>query len=379
MEYREMRMQTGTERPSLLGFGCMRFPVTAEGAIDEAQAEAMIDRAIKAGVNYIDTAYPYHNGDSEPFVGRVLKKYDRDSFYLATKLPIWKVESLQDAKDVFEEQLARLQVDHFDFYLLHGLGRERWDKIQRLGLIPWAEELKRQGRIRYLGFSFHDSYEVFEEILTSRKWDFCQIQYNYMDRQVQAGDKGCQLAETLGVPLVVMEPVKGGTLAALPEEIAGIFGGEPGKAGGHSLASWALRWVGTHPGVKVILSGMSTPEQLEDNLRTFEHFEPLSAGEQAVIEEAAAAIRRRVNNSCTGCRYCMPCPFGVDIPRNFSIWNEFAMYGNAKRTKARYQVDLAEEARADQCKKCGKCEQVCPQAIHIREDLERAAKELGAL
>ena len=171
MEYREMRMQTGTERPSLLGFGCMRFPVTAEGAIDEAQAEAMIDRAIKAGVNYIDTAYPYHNGDSEPFVGRVLKKYDRDSFYLATKLPIWKVESLQDAKDVFEEQLARLQVDHFDFYLLHGLGRERWDKIQRLGLIPWAEELKRQGRIRYLGFSFHDSYEVFEEILTSRKWD----------------------------------------------------------------------------------------------------------------------------------------------------------------------------------------------------------------
>ena len=200
MEYREMKMQTGTERPSLLGFGCMRFPVTAEGAIDEAQAEAMIDRAIRAGVNYIDTAYPYHDGASEPFVGRVLKKYDRDQFYLATKLPIWKVESLEDAKNVFEEQLARLQVDHFDFYLLHGLGRERWDKIRRLGLIPWAEELKRQGKIRYLGFSFHDSYEVFEEILSSRKWDFCQIQYNYMDRQVQAGDEGCRLAEKLGIP-----------------------------------------------------------------------------------------------------------------------------------------------------------------------------------
>ena len=376
MEYREMKMQTGTERPSLLGFGCMRFPVTAEGAIDEAQAEAMIDRAIRAGVNYIDTAYPYHDGASEPFVGRVLKKYDRDQFCLATKLPIWKVESLEDAKNVFEEQLARLQVDHFDFYLLHGLGRERWDKIRRLGLIPWAEELKRQGKIRYLGFSFHDSYEVFEEILTSRKWDFCQIQYNYMDRQVQAGDEGCRLAEKLGIPLVVMEPVKGGTLAALPEEIAGIFGGEEE---GRSLASWALRWVGTHPGVKVILSGMSTPEQLEDNLKTFEHFTPLSTEEQAVVEKAAAAIRSRVNNSCTGCRYCMPCPFGVDIPRNFYIWNEFAMYENAARTRARYRDELDREARADQCKKCGKCEQACPQAISIRADLERAAGELGAL
>lgn len=376
MEYRKMKMQTGTERPSLLGFGCMRFPVTAEGAIDEVQAEAMIDRAIRAGVNYIDTAYPYHDGASEPFVGRVLKKYDRDQFYLATKLPIWKVESLEDAKNVFEEQLARLQVDHFDFYLLHGLGRERWDKIRRLGLVPWAEELKRQGKIRYLGFSFHDSYEVFEEILTSRKWDFCQIQYNYMDRQVQAGDEGCRLAEKLGIPLVVMEPVKGGTLAALPEEIAGIFGGEEE---GRSLASWALRWAGTHPGVKVILSGMSTPEQLEDNLKTFEHFTPLSPEEQAVVEKAAAAIRSRVNNSCTGCRYCMPCPFGVDIPRNFYIWNEFAMYENAARTRARYREELDREARADQCKKCGKCEQACPQAISIRADLERAAGELGAL
>ena len=375
MEYREMKMQAGTERPSLLGFGCMRFPKTPEGGIDEAEAARLIDTAIQNGVNYLDTAYPYHEGASEPFMGRLLKRYDRGSFYLATKLPMWLVKSLEDAKRLFEEQMDRLQADYVDFYLLHGLNRERWETIRRLGLIAWAEGLQRSGRIRYLGFSFHDDYQVFEDILTSRKWDFCQIQYNYMDRQVQAGDRGYKLAEKLGTPVIVMEPVKGGTLAALPEDMAGMF---ERAAAGRSCASWAMRWVGSHPGVKVILSGMSTEEQVEDNLATFNRFEPLTDEENQVVEGVAAALRKRVNNGCTGCRYCMPCPFGVDIPQNFSIWNEGAMYGIPRQAKAAYRENLDESARAGKCQKCGKCESACPQNIAIRDDLERVEAELGA-
>lgn len=211
MEKRKME-KLGIET-SLLGFGCMRFPTTPEGGIEEKEAERMLDRAISAGVNYIDTAYPYHDGESEPFVGRALKKYDRSSFYLATKLPMWAVNSLDDAKRIFAEQLERLQVEYVDFYLLHALDKSKWDKAKELGIVEYCENLKKEGKIRYLGFSFHDSYDVFEEIITARAWDFCQIQYNYMDTQEQAGDKGYALSEKLGVPMVIMEPIKGGSLA----------------------------------------------------------------------------------------------------------------------------------------------------------------------
>lgn len=374
MEYRSMDKLV--VKPSMLGFGCMRFPKKADGNIDEAEAERMLDKAIASGVTYIDTAYPYHNGDSEPFVGRVLKKYDRKSFYLATKLPIWKVETIEDAKQTFEEQLKRLQVDYVDFYLLHALSKDRWEKILRLGILDFCEEMRRQGKIRYLGFSFHDTYEVFEEILTYREWDFCQIQYNYMDTEHQAGDKGYALAEKLGIPMVIMEPVKGGSLAVLPEDIAAMFKEADPEA---SVSSWALRWVGTHPNVKVILSGMSTYDQVEDNLKTFESFRPLDEEEQKLVEKAAAAIRSRVKNGCTGCRYCMPCPFGIDIPKNFAIWNEEAMYGNPSAAKEKYERELAESARADQCRKCGACEKECPQAIPIRENLVQVAKDFAEM
>lgn len=373
MEYRKME-NIGIS-PSLLGFGCMRFPVLLDGKIDEAEAERMLDKAIAEGVTYIDTAYPYHDGESEPFVGRVLKKYERSSFYLATKMPVWKVNSAKEAREVFEEQLARLQVDYVDFYLLHALDQSRWDKIVELGIIPVCEELKAQGKIKNLGFSFHDDYAVFEKILTARKWDFCQIQYNYMDREVQAGDKGYELAEKLGVPMVIMEPIKGGSLAVLPEDLTAMFKKANPKI---STASWALRWVGTHPNVKVILSGMSTYEQVLDNLETFASFEPLHEQEMRLVEQVADTIKSRVKNGCTACRYCMPCPFGVDIPRNFAIWNEYAMYGNKEGAKRRY-LSVPEDAKASQCKKCGKCETLCPQSLPIRKNLEEAAEELGEL
>ncbi len=370
MEYRKMG-NTGVS-PSLLGFGCMRFP-TRNGKIDEAEAERMLDRAIGAGVTYLDTAYPYHNGDSEPFVGRVLKKYDRSSLYLATKLPMWKIKTLEDAKETFEEQLKRLDVDYVDFYLLHALDGKRWEQVQELKLLEYCEQLKKEGKIRWLGFSFHDDYEAFEKILTGYGWDFCQIQYNYVDTDIQAGDKGYELAEKLGIPMVIMEPVKGGSLAALPADITAPFRAYAPDA---SDASWALRWVASKPNVKVVLSGMSTMEQVEDNLKTFERFRPFNEEEARIAAQVAQTIKGRTKNGCTGCAYCMPCPFGIDIPRNFHIWNEYARFGNEARARQRYYVDTNPEARADQCRKCGKCETLCPQSLPIRADLERVAAEM---
>lgn len=359
-------------KTSLLGFGCMRFPTTADGKIDEPMAEQMLDKAIAAGVNYIDTAYPYHNGESEPFVGRVLQKYERDSFYLATKLPIWKVEKLEDVDTILEEQLTRLRTDYIDFYLMHAMNKERWDAMLKMGVVKRLEELKEEGKIRYLGFSFHDTYEAFEEMLNYRDWDFCQIQLNYMDANEQAGLKGYELTVQKQVPLIIMEPVKGGTLAAFGQDIAEMFHAHDREA---SIASFALRWVGSLPNVKVILSGMSTMEQVEDNLRTFGQFSPLTKEESKTVDEVVAILNSRVQNGCTACRYCMPCPFGVDIPGTFRTWNAYHMYQNYKIVKYRWE-QMEESARPKNCARCGKCEQACPQKLHIRDDLARAQEDL---
>lgn len=363
---------------SLLGFGCMRFPMTEEGKIDEPQAERMLDKAIEAGVNYIDTAYPYHGGESETFVGKVLKKYDRSSFYLATKLPCWKVNVIEDVDAIFQEQLGKLQTDYIDFYLVHALDKERFRKVVELGMLDRLEKLKEQGKIKYLGFSFHDSYDVFEDILNYREWDFCQIQLNYMDANEkeefqQAGMKGYRLTEEKGVPLVIMEPIKGGSLASFPEDITEKYRRLDENA---SVASFALRWVASLPNVKVVLSGMSTMEQVEDNLKTFRDFKPLSAKESATIDEIVELINSRIQNSCTGCSYCMPCPAGVDIPRNFRMWNIYHMYRNYNMVKDGWENGIPAESKAANCIKCGKCEQVCPQKISIRADLEKVQTDL---
>lgn len=357
---------------SLLGFGCMRFPTTTEGKIDEARAEKMLDMAYEAGVNYFDTAYPYHDGASEPFVGRVLNKYDRNTYYLATKLPVWLLEKEEDVERIFNEQLERLQKDYVDFYLLHALDKERWEKIKSLKVVETCEQLQREGKIKNLGFSFHDDYDVFEEILTSRNWDFCQIQYNYMDTEEQAGDKGYALTEKLGVPLVIMEPIRGGSLAGFSEDIEEMFHALDKEK---SIASYALRWVASHPNVKVVLSGMSTEEQAADNLKTFGDFKPLTEKEHETIDKVVQTLRSRVQNGCTGCAYCMPCPAGVNIPRNFKLWNQYHVYQKYEAVKFGWE-GLAQKERAESCIKCGKCETVCPQHLSIRENLERVQKDL---
>ncbi len=372
MEYRKME-NLGIST-SLLGFGCMRFPTNADGSINEEEALAMIDRAYQAGVTYFDTAYPYHGGMSEVVTGKALARYPRDSYYLATKLPLWSVKTLEDVDRIFSEQLERLQKDHVDFYLMHALGKDRWQFAKELDVLGYCEKLRAEGKIRYLGFSFHDNYEAFEEIITSYKWDFCQIQLNYMDKDTQATLKGVELAEKLGIPIVVMEPVKGGSLANLPSE--GINELFQKVRPGATASSWALRYAGSFDNVKVVLSGMSTMEQVEDNLSTFEGFEPLSDEEQAVIEKVSDALRSRVQNGCTGCRYCMPCPAGVDIPRCFGIWNQYHIYENVNEARWNWKNGINEANKASNCVKCGKCEQACPQHIAIREDLARLQAEL---
>ena len=369
MEYRKI----GNEKVSLLGFGCMRFPITSEGKIDEQQAEEMLKKAIDQGVNYIDTAFPYHNGESEPFVGKTIKKLGRDKVLLATKLPMWKIETMEDVVETFESQLERLQTDHIDFYLLHALGKERWEKVKELNIISYLEKMKAEGKIRHIGFSFHDSYEVFEEIINYYNWDFCQIQYNYMDTDVQAGSKGYELAKSKNIPIVIMEPLKGGVLANLPDEVSKEFkNAEPE----YSTASWSLRWLSAHDNIKVILSGMSTMDQVDDNLKTFNEYKEMTDDDKLIVANVKNIINSRVRNSCTGCRYCMPCPNSVSIPELFRLWNNFGMYGNKEGAKARLN-NFKEENLPKNCVECGACEAVCPQGISIIKDLKDLVNEIN--
>ena len=374
MEYRESRKLDA--RVSLLGFGAMRLPVDGAGHIREAESRAMLRRALEGGVNYFDTAHYYLDSQSEGFLGRALAGVPRERYYLATKLPVWKVASVEEAQAIFELQLERLGTDYVDFYLFHALDAERWRGVREQGLTEWAEGLLRAGRIRRLGFSFLDSYAVFEEILTARKWDFCQLQLNYLDAGEQAGVKGCRLAERLGVPVVVMEPVKGGLLAAPPEEVEDLLRAAHPAA---SPAAWALRWAGSLPGVLTVLSGMGAMEQVEENLEVFTGFTPLDREEEALLERAAELIHRRARNGCTGCGYCMPCPAGVNIPRNFSLWNRLGQSRNTAAVRHAWQETVPDGEKGRSCVGCGRCEALCPQSIPIRADLARAQKELDAL
>lgn len=371
MEYREIP-KLGV-KTSLLGFGCMRFPLKPDGSINENSVKKLLDAAYKAGVNYFDTAYNYLGGQSEVVVGRILDRYPRDSYYLATKLPNWKCNEPGDAERIFEEQLQKLHKDYVDFYLLHSVGRESFDKLAGLGVIEYCEKLKAEGRIRNFGFSFHDDYAAFEHIINYRDWDFCQIQYNYMDTETQAGIRGYNLAAQKNVPLVVMEPLKGGTLSKLPPQMRETLVAVVPE---RSPSSWSLRWLAAQENIKVILSGMTYPWQLKDNLETMNSIGEFTVAEKTTVEDVRDAIRARVRNGCTGCSYCMPCPQGVDIPGNFRRWNEEAMYKNTGAGKNwHFSIGPSGEGGPEKCIACGKCEKICPQHLHIIENLKTIRAE----
>ena len=328
--------RTGVE-VSLLGFGCMRLPTLPSGEIDEEQAMAMVRSAIDAGVNYLDTAYNYHGGKSEEFVGKVIQDGYREKVHIATKMPVWLLEKPEDCARIFQEQLGRLGVDYVDFYLLHSLNLESWHKALEHEALEFLEEAQAQGLIRHVGFSFHDELPAFREIADAYPWDFCQIQFNYMDENYQAGLAGLKYAASKGLGVIVMEPLRGGCLVRnLPEEIEELFASAPVQ---RTPAEWSFRWVADHPEVSLILSGMNRMEEVEENIRIMAEAAPnsLSREELALIKKAREIYSSRVQVPCTDCRYCLPCPENVAIPRIFSMFNDASIYNNFDGSRWMYE------------------------------------------
>ncbi len=357
--------------PSLLGFGTMRLPKLYDDKedIDYEKAEAMIDYAYAHGVNYFDTAYPYHAQMSESFIGHALKKYPRESFYLADKLPSWFIKTREDVDRIFEEQLVKCQVDYFDFYLCHALNHNNFKVYEELNVYDMLVRRKQQGQIRHLGFSFHDTPEALEYIIDKYPWDFVQIQLNYLDWERQDAKKQYEVCQERGLPCVIMEPVRGGTLASLsPNALAVLKAADPGA----SAASWAVRYAASLPGVMTVLSGMTTMEQVEDNIKTMTDFRPLSKEEYAVVEKAKNVFLENTLVPCTGCRYCMDCPAGVDIPEMFKIYNDYRIGKYGPGFAQAYEKLSGHNA--DGCVACGACMSHCPQSIKIPELMEEIRK-----
>lgn len=361
--------------PSLLGFGCMRLPRVSEDSqdIDYEKAQALIDYAYAHGVNYFDTAYMYHGGKSELFIGQALKKYPRDSYFLTDKMPTYSMKEEAEVDRIFQDQLHKCGVEYFDFYLCHGMDHHNLEKFKNFHVIEYLKQKKAEGRIKRLGFSFHDTPAVLQEILKLYDWDFAQIQLNYIDWQAQDAKGQYELLANSGIPVVVMEPVRGGALAKLCPEAAQVL---KDAAPDKSLASWAIRFAASQPAVMTVLSGMSDEQQVVDNIRTMEQFAPLSAQEQATLDRAGELFKKHLTIPCTGCRYCMPCPAGVDIPGMFKLYNEFTLSGRGEPFLQAY--DAAPAQQAAHCVACGRCTQRCPQHLPIPEKMqeirERAEK-----
>jgi predicted aldo/keto reductase-like oxidoreductase len=367
---------------SALGFGCMRLP-TKDGRpqspdVDEAESIRLIRLSIDRGVNYVDTAYSYHNGRSEIVLGKALLDGYRSRVFLATKSPVWSITRSEDFDKFLNEQLGRLGTDRIDGYLFHALNRKRWkDIVLRFGLLERAEAAVRDGRIGVVGFSFHDTTEAFSEILDGYGgWGLCQIQYNYMDVENQAGRSGLKRAAEKGLAAVIMEPLLGGRLAAPPASVLEAFDQFPVK---RSPADWALQWLWDQPEVSVVLSGMNSLSQVKENIRSAEESAPGSFGpaEHDLIDRIRSCFRTRAAIPCTKCGYCLPCPNGVDILRNIELYNDGAMYEDLKIPRQIYNRILAEKERASACERCLTCQEKCPQNIEISEWMAVIQAALG--
>ena len=364
-------------KASALGFGMMRLPTTSEKPehINGREALRIVRHAIDQGVNYIDTAWAYHNERSEPFTGRVLQDGYRAKVRLATKLPCWLVETREDCDKYLNEQLHRLQTDHVDFYLLHALNRKSWRKMRDLGVLRWAEGAISDGRVGHLGFSFHDEYDAFQEIVDAYSgWAFCQIQYNYMDVEHQAGAKGLQYAASKGLAVVIMEPLQGGRLANPPARIRQIWARAPQR---RSPVAWALHWLWSQPEVSLVLSGMTAMEHVQENLAIAVRSAVGTLDQEQVsfVSRVRDAYREVCPIPCTKCRYCMPCSSGVDIPRVLDVFNAGRMHDDLEGARSGYKW-VPEAQRAHNCTQCLQCEEICPQQIPVSEWMERVEQVL---
>jgi predicted aldo/keto reductase-like oxidoreductase len=373
------------ERVSILGFGCMRLPVV-EGRhqdIDVPLATKMLHYAIDHGVNYVDTAFPYHSavfgdtpGASEPFVGQALAGGYRDKVLVATKQPVWLVKSRKDMGEILAGQLERLRTECIDCYLLHSLNGAEFERLAGLGVLEFLDQVKADGRIRFAGFSFHDENAAFAPIVDAYDWDFCQIQYNFMDLDYQAGAAGLAYAADRGLAVVVMEPLKGGRLAGpVPPSVQTLWDSAPTS---RTPAAWALRFVWDDSRVSVVLSGMSDMEQVVENVEVASEGYPasLSAAEVATIGKVQEAYKARTVVDCTGCRYCMPCPAGIDIPMLFDALNNASLFDALEGERAEYRmhVGAGHTAPASACTECGQCVEACPQQLDVTREMASVAK-----
>jgi uncharacterized protein len=372
------------EQVSVLGFGCMRLPVIGGRmeCIDVPLATEMLHYALDHGVNYVDTAFMYHGssfdapGNSEGFLGEALAGGYREKVLVATKLPPWQVKSREDMDRVLAGQLERLRTDHVDCYLLHGLDATAWSKLADLRVLEFLEAAKADGRIRYAGFSYHDGAPAFAPIVDAYDWDFCQIQYNYMDTEFQAGTAGLAHAAEKGLGVVVMEPLKGGRLSSpVPAPIQALW---DTAANTRTATEWALRFVWDDPRVSMLLSGMSSMEQVVENVEIASRAEAglLEPGEVALIEQVREAFRARTPVDCTGCRYCLPCPQGITIPFVLGCLNAAALFDAIETEQVGYNIGimLKQTAPASACVECGQCEEACPQQLEIVKELANASR-----
>ncbi len=366
---------------STLGLGCMRFPVHQEdqNQIDEEKAVAMIRHSIDKGVNFIDTAHPYHGGNSELVVGKALQEGYRQQTFLSTKLPVVKMESERDFDKLLEEQLQKLQTDWIDFYFLHALNPMNWEKVKEFDLLSKLDKAKMEGKIRFPSFSFHAGTELFKEIVDAYTWTMTLVQFNYLDEHYQAGIEGIKYAYDQQVGIAVMEPLRGGKLAQeLPEQVAKIITEAPVE---RSAADWGLRWVLDHPEVTTVLSGMSNMEQIDENIEITSkaHINTLSDVELNVIQELKQVYQDKMQVGCTNCRYCLPCePVNIPIPSVLTIYNDMYMFEDEDKAKERYQRLIESDRHAEKCIKCGTCEKECPQDIPIIDWMERIHSQLSS-
>ena len=377
MQYRKFG-NTGEEL-SILGYGCMRLPVLDgdDAQINEEEAIRQIRYGIDQGINYIDTAYPYHGGNSEALVGKALADGYREKVKLATKLPSWSVRSREDMDKYLDRQLERLNTDYIDFYLLHALNAQRWENYLKHDVFDFIKKAKEDGRIKHIGFSFHDELPVFKKIVDAYDWDFCMIQYNFMDENYQAGTEGLKYASAKGMGVAIMEPLRGGYLAKnVPEDIMKIWDQAEEN---RSPAQWAMRFLWDQPEVGLVLSGMNEISYIEENVEEAgkAHPQSLTKNEIGLIDQVKEIYKSRMAVDCTNCQYCMPCPVGVDIPGCFGFLNTGTMFEDMKYAKGQYKTFMTGDKKASTCIECGACEEKCPQHIQIREMLKKVVEEFG--
>ncbi len=382
MLYRELPKTK--ESLSILGFGCMRLP-GKQIKPDEDKSIELIRDAINKGINYFDTAWPYHNGKSEVILGKALNNGFREKVKIADKLPPWLCHEEKDMDFYLNEQLKRLGVDYIDYYLLHALDGETWDRLKGINVIDFMERAKKTGKIKNAGFSFHGDREDFKKIIDAYDWDFCQIQFNILDDKNQAGIEGLEYAYSKNIGVIIMEPLRGGILAGkLPKEIEKLYNNAKNK---RTNVEWALRWIWDHPGVITVLSGMNTLDQLEENVKIASEAKAnsLTHDEKDLINEVAAKFMELMRVPCTGCQYCMPCPKNVNIPSAFSFYNQKYLFKNGFMSRILYfmqNTDLGsgrKSSLASQCVNCGLCLKHCPQKIEIPSELKKVKKSFEGI